>query len=98
MVKKFEAPIIRIVTTADGPVCFDITKEVEQVLKKDDDKYYLLEGQVKTVVFLPNLLGSVKKDDYVAMHWGLASLILNKNQLSNIKKYTSTIINILNGA
>ena len=36
LVKKFEAPIIRIVTTADGPVCFDITKEVEQVLKKDD--------------------------------------------------------------
>ncbi len=36
MVKKFETPILRLVTTADGPVCFDVTKEVEQVLKKDD--------------------------------------------------------------
>jgi len=36
LVSKFEAPILRLVTTADGPVCFDVTKEAEQVLQKDD--------------------------------------------------------------
>jgi hypothetical protein len=35
-VRKFQSPILRLVTTADGPVCFDMTKESEQVLKKDD--------------------------------------------------------------
>jgi hypothetical protein len=36
LLKKFETPILRLVTTADGPVCFDITKESVQVSQKGD--------------------------------------------------------------
>ena len=47
--KKFEAPILRLVTTADGPVCFDLTKEVEQVLKKED----MLNSAIAKITVLP---------------------------------------------
>ena len=36
LLKKFEAPVLKVVTTADGPVCFDLTKESVQLIQKGD--------------------------------------------------------------
>jgi len=65
-------------------------------LKKSDESYCLGESETKTVVFLPEMIGHVKKGDIVALHWGFAAMILNENQLNNLKRYTLSIFDVLN--
>ncbi len=48
---KFETPVLRLLTTADGPVCFDLTKESEQITKKDD----LLNSAAATISKVANV-------------------------------------------
>lgn len=50
MRKKFETPILRLVTTADGPVCFDIKKESEQINNKEDLLNTVVRGVVGATV------------------------------------------------
>lgn len=66
-----------------------------QSLKKEKNKF-VLSQDVKTVVYLPEMLSNVKKDDFVAVHWGFAPLILEENQQKNLKHYTKKILDIMN--
>jgi hypothetical protein len=65
-------------------------------LIKNNDKFELKEGETKTIVYLPQMLNDIKKDDIVALHWGFAAMVLNNVQLGNLEKYTNKILNVLN--
>ncbi|RJQ18157.1 hypothetical protein C4573_00355 [Candidatus Woesearchaeota archaeon] len=66
------------------------------VLKKQGNQYYLGKEETKTIVFKPSLFPSIKKGDVIALHWGFACLVLTEEQLSNLKKYTRKIIDVMN--
>ncbi len=67
-----------------------------QSLTFQSGKYKLLEEETRTVKYLPIMLPDVKEGDMVAIHWGMAGLVLNKNQLENLVKYHEQIIGIMN--
>ncbi|MFH1400287.1 MAG: DUF6390 family protein [Nanoarchaeota archaeon] len=58
---------------------------------------YSLRSDVKTAVYLPQLLTDVKIDDVVALHWGFAGMRLSKIQSQNLQKYSAAVISIVNG-
>ncbi|MBR9699165.1 hypothetical protein GOV09_01770 [Candidatus Woesearchaeota archaeon] len=66
-----------------------------QSLKKDE-KFFLSEEETKNIVYLKEMLPTVKKGDIVALHWGFAPYILTSEQLENLKRYNQKIIDVLN--
>ncbi|HLG24006.1 MAG TPA: DUF6390 family protein [Candidatus Nanoarchaeia archaeon] len=66
------------------------------ILKKENDELFLAEDEIKTVVFLKDMLPEVKKGDIVALHWGFACFVLSEEQIGNLKKYTGRILDIIN--
>jgi hypothetical protein len=59
-------------------------------------KFVLSEEETRTVTYIPDMLGPVKKGDHVAIHWGFAPLVLTPQQLANLEKYTSRVREALN--
>ncbi|MBS3131139.1 hypothetical protein J4212_01785 [Candidatus Woesearchaeota archaeon] len=68
------------------------------ILKKENNKIKIIENQTKTAVYLPELLPGIKAGDYVALHWGFAPMVLDEEQLRNLKKYSDNTINSINAA
>ena len=66
-------------------------------LSNEDGKLSLNEANVKTAVYMKEMI-SPKKDDYVAFHWGFAPYVLNEKQLENLKRYTNLVINKINNS
>jgi hypothetical protein len=64
------------------------------VLKKG--KYVIGPDEKETAVYLDTFLPKVKKGDLVALHWGFACMVLNKEQAENMKKYTQKTLDVLN--
>lgn len=54
------------------------------------------DEEAKTAVYLREMLPNVKKDDFVALHWGFACLVLDDRQLENLISYTGRILKIFN--
>ncbi|MBS3136606.1 hypothetical protein J4401_06670 [Candidatus Woesearchaeota archaeon] len=59
-------------------------------------KIAIRKGEVKTIVYLPEMLPSVSKGDIVAIHWGFACYILSKEQKEYLENYTIKIIEKVN--
>ncbi len=68
----------------------------EENVRQNAGKFFLGEEETKNVVYLPEMLPEVKKEDYVALHWGFAPLILERYQLDNLKKYSKRILDVMN--
>jgi len=66
-----------------------------QTLKKENNKF-VLEEDTKTIVYSDKMLPDVKKEDIIAIHWGFAPVILTKEQVRNLEKYTNKILGIMN--
>lgn len=67
-----------------------------QSLKNENGKFFFSEDETKTAVYLKEMLPKIKKEDMVALHWGFACCVLDENQLSNLKKYSERIMDIMN--
>jgi|SRR3989338_6965829 len=66
------------------------------ILRNNNGKLALEDGETKTAVFLKEMLPDVKKGDFVALHWGFAPLVLDEGQLENLKKYNKLILDAVN--
>jgi len=67
------------------------------LLIKENDKFKLRKNETKTAIYLKQMLPKVKKNDFVALHWGFAPVILTKGQVMNLERYTKKVIEGLNG-
>lgn len=67
-------------------------------LKKEKNEYVLGQEETKTAVFNPIMLPDVKKNDFVAMHWGFACLVMKEDQLKNLKEYTNKTLKVINSS
>ena len=67
-----------------------------QPLEAEKNKYKLGKPEIKTVVYMKDMLKGIRKGDFVAIHWGFAPLILTEKQRINLEKYTKKVINIVN--
>ncbi len=65
-------------------------------LEKQEGRIVLGDEETRTAMFLQKMIPDVKKGDYVALHWGFASMILTETQLENLKKYTRTVLDAVN--
>ena len=64
-------------------------------LKKEQNKLFLGEEETRTAVFMKEMLPDIKKNDFVALHWGFAPLVLTDAQVKNLEKYNKKILEIL---
>ncbi len=65
-------------------------------LKKLQGKFLLGEEEPRTAVYIKEMIPNMKKNDYVALHWGFAPMVLDERQLENLKKYSQTILDVMN--
>jgi len=65
-------------------------------LTKSEDNKFILEDEIKTIIYLPEMIPKIEKGEIVAIHWGFAPMILSSKQLVQIEKYTHLIIDIMN--
>ncbi|HLC50224.1 MAG TPA: DUF6390 family protein [Candidatus Nanoarchaeia archaeon] len=65
-------------------------------LKKENGILTVGDEETKTAVYIKDMLPSLKKNDYVALHWGFACLVLDDKQLENLIKYTGKILKVVN--
>ena len=71
---------------------FDIT----QPLEYENSVYRLGPKEIKTAIYMPNMLKDVKIGDVVALHWGFAAIVLSDKQQKNLEKYTLKVLDIVN--
>ena len=63
-------------------------------LKSENGKIVQVED-TKTATYLPDMLGSVKKNNLVALHWGFAAIILTRQQAEAIDTYTKRLLEVV---
>lgn len=67
-------------------------------LQYKEGKFSLSAPVTRTVTYLPQMLGAIKKGDVVAIHWGFAPLVLSASQLDNLKTYTARVRDAMNNS
>ena len=67
-----------------------------QPLQKKNKRYFLGEPIDKFVFWDKNFIPKIKIGDWISIHWNHAIQILNKKDLTNLKKYTKITIDSLN--
>jgi len=62
----------------------------------ENNEYKLALEEEKEIKYDKFLLSSLKCGDFVAIHWDVAVLKLNKIQVSNMEKYTINFLKLIN--
>ncbi len=68
---------------------------VDTTALKSENGKIVQVTDTKTAAYLPDMLGLVKKNDLVALHWGFAAAILTKQQAEAIDSYTKRLLGLV---
>jgi hydrogenase maturation factor len=65
-------------------------------LEQNDGIYNLVPGEVKTAIYIKDMLPHIKVGDVVALHWGFAALRMTEQQQKNLEKYNARVLDAVN--
>lgn len=68
---------------------------VKTTALRQEGKHIVSAEDTKTAAYLPDMLGSVKKNDLVALHWGFAAVVLTKKQAGAIDTCTKRMLDVV---